>query len=125
MRKPLGRLGHATVDVITVPLLLLAARRAGLSGASATWTRIFAGLITTAVCFTRTPLGLVRLVPFRWHGHAEAASIVVQAVLPFTGGFRGDRHGQRFFLLFAAYNFLVWLSTDFRAAERVGAPDRP
>lgn len=125
MRKPLGRLGHAAVDIFTVPTLLLAARRAGLSGAALTWTRIFAGLITTAVSFTRTPLGLVPLVPFRWHGHAEAASVVVQALLPLTPGFRGDRHGQRFFLLFAAYNFLVWLSTDFRADERGSAPDRP
>ena len=118
MLRLLGPRGHAVVDYLTWPTLLLAARRARLRGSAARWAHAFVLLILSAVLFTRTPVGLVRLVPFRWHGHAEAASVVVQYLLPFTAGFRGDARGKRFFTAFASYNLLVWLLTDFDMKER-------
>ncbi|WP_045233682.1 hypothetical protein [Deinococcus pimensis] len=123
--KPLGRRGHALVDWVTAPALLLLARHARLSGPSERWAHVFAGLILLAVSTTRTPLGIVRVVPFRLHGHAEIASVIVQAALPWLAGFSRDTRGRRFFLVFAAYNLLVWLLTDFRAPEPVGEVSGP
>ncbi|MFC5846863.1 hypothetical protein [Deinococcus petrolearius] len=118
MRNLWGRRGHATADYLTAPLLFLLARRAGLRGPALTWAGRFAGLILLAVTTTRTPLGLVRVVPFRLHGHAELASVGVQLALPWLAHFAGDRRARRFFLAFAAYNLLIWRATDWEAPER-------
>lgn len=110
-----GRRGHALVDYVTAPALSVAARRAGLQRTPRRWADVFAGLILLAVTTTRTPLGVVRVVPFRWHGRAELASALVQFALPWLAGFARDRRGRSFFLAFATYNFLVWWATDWEA----------
>lgn len=115
--RVLGRRGHAAVDWITAPTLLLCTHAAGLQGTPRRWALGFSALILLAVTTTRTPLGLVRIVPFRLHGHAEITSVIVQAALPWLAGFSGDRRARRFFLIFAAYNLLVWRSTDFQAED--------
>ena len=74
-------------------------------------------LILLAVTTTRTPLGVVRVVPFRWHGRAELASVAAQLALPWLAGFPADRRARTFFLVLAAYNFLVWRATDWSAPE--------
>lgn len=110
-----GRRGHALVDYVTAPALYLAARRAGLRGTPLRWADLFVGLILLAVTTTRTPLGVVRVVPFRWHGRAELASVLVQVTLPWLAGFARERRARSFFLAFAAYNLLVWWATDWDA----------
>jgi len=114
--KLLGRAGHARVDYVTAPALLLAARVARLEGRPRAGAQVFGALILLAVLTTRTPLGVVRVVPFRWHGRAELASVLVQLALPWVMRFRHDGRGRRFFLVFAAYNALVWLTTDWADA---------
>jgi hypothetical protein len=109
--RVLGRRGHAAVD------WFLCTHAAGLQGTPRRWALGFSALILLAVSTTRTPLGLVRIVPFRLHGHAEITSVIVQAALPWLAGFSGDRRARRFFLIFAAYNLLVWRSTDFQAED--------
>lgn len=117
MRNLWGRRGHALIDYGTAPALAYAARRAGLGGSSLRCADTFVGLILLAVTTTRTPLGVVRAVPFRWHGRLELASVFAQLALPWLAGFAGNRRARRFFLGFAAYNFLVWWTTDWAAQE--------
>lgn len=108
-----GRRGHAVADYLTAPALSVAARRAGLRGTPLRWADLFVALILLAVTTTRTPLGVVRVVPFRWHGRAELASVAVQVALPWLAGFSRDRRARSFFLAFATYNFLIWWATDW------------
>lgn len=115
--KLLSARGHAFVDWCTAPLLALAVRRARLAEPARSSALVFVPLILLAVSTTRTPLGIVRVVPHRWHGRAEFASVLVQVGLPWLRGFAEDRRGRNFLLGFAAYNFLVWLSTDWRDGE--------
>ncbi|MFC4638420.1 hypothetical protein [Deinococcus hohokamensis] len=117
MRNLWGRRGHARVDYVTAPVLYLLARRARLSPVPRRWADIFVGLILLAVTTTRTSLGLVRVVPFRWHGRLELASVAAQLALPWLAGFSGERRARHFFLGFATYNFLVWRATDWSAEE--------
>ncbi len=117
MRNLWGRRGHALVDYVTAPGLYVLARRVGLSGTPLRWADVFVGLIALAVTTTRTPLGVVRLVPFSWHGRLELASVGVQLALPWAAGFARDRRARTFFLGFATYNFLVWRATDWAAGE--------
>lgn len=115
MLKLWGRRGHAAVDYLTAPALYVAARHTPLRGTPLRWADIFVGLILLAVTTTQTPFGLIRLVPFRWHGRLELASVAVQLVLPWWADFASDRRAQRFFLTFALYNFLVWCATDWKS----------
>lgn len=117
MRKLWGRRGHALADYLTAPALLVAARAAGLRRTPRGWADRFVALILLAVTTTRTTLGVVRIVPFRWHGRAELASVVAQLALPWLAGFAGDRRARRFFLAFAAYNLAVWCATDWTEPE--------
>lgn len=117
MRKLWGRRGHALADYVTAPALFVAARAAGLRGRPLRWADRFVVLILLAVTTTRTPLGAVRDVPFRWHGRAELASVVAQLALPWLAGFAGDRRARGFFLAFAAYNLAVWVATDWTEPE--------
>ena len=117
MRNLWGRRGHAVADYLTAPALYALARRAGLSGTPLRAADVFVGLILLAVTTTRTPLGLVRAVPFRWHGRLELASVAAQLALPWLAGFARDRRARTFFLGFAGYNFLVWRATDWAADE--------
>ncbi|WP_019586645.1 hypothetical protein [Deinococcus apachensis] len=117
MGKLWGRRGHALVDYLTAPTLCFLARRAGLRGTPLRWANTFTALILLAVTTTGTPLGVIRLVPFRWHGRAELASVLVQLALPWLAGFARDRWARTFFLGLAAYNFLVWWATDWEAGE--------
>lgn len=112
-----GRRGHALVDYITAPALYLLSRRVRLSAEPQRWADMFVLLILLAVTTTRTPLGAVRVVPFRWHGRLELASVVVQLVLPWLCGFSRERRARHFFLGFASYNFLVWRATDWAARK--------
>ncbi|PYE51865.1 hypothetical protein [Deinococcus yavapaiensis] len=109
--------GHALVDWLTAPLLALAVQRARLSEPARSSALMFVPLILLAVSTTRTPLGVVRIVPLRLHGRAEIASVVVQFALPWLRGFSSDRRGRNFMLGFAAYNFAVWLATDWGSTE--------
>ncbi|AFZ66313.1 hypothetical protein [Deinococcus peraridilitoris] len=111
----LDRRGHARVDYLTFPLLLLISE--GLSGPARTASRSFGVLIALAVTTTRTPLGLLRIVPFRWHGRLELSSVFVQLALPWLAGFAHKKRERNFWLAFSAYNFLVWLRTDWAAPE--------
>ncbi|MFC4425015.1 hypothetical protein [Deinococcus navajonensis] len=115
MRNVWGRRGHALVDYVTAPALYLLARRTALSRRPRGWADTFVLLILLAVTTTRTPLGVVRLVPFRWHGRLELASVGVQLALPWLAGFAAERRARQFFLGFAVYNFLVWRATDWSA----------
>lgn len=117
MRHLWGPRGHAIVDYLTAPALYVLARRAGLGGTPLRAADAFVGLILLAVTTTRTPLGVVRLVPFRWHGRAELASVGAQLALPWLAGFGHNRRARTFFLIFAGYNFLVWRATDWEAGE--------
>ena len=81
MRNLWGRRGHALVDYVTAPALYLLSRRWGLSPVPQRWADTFVLLIVLAVTTTRTPLGVVRVVPFRWHGRLELASVVVQLAI--------------------------------------------
>lgn len=115
MPKLWGRRGHAVADYVTAPSLYLLARHLGLQGTALRWADRFVLLILLAVLTTRTPLGLVRIVPFRVHGRAEQVSVGVQLALPWLAHFAHDRRARNFFLLFAIYNFFVWSSTDWEA----------
>ncbi|WP_216326760.1 hypothetical protein [Deinococcus aestuarii] len=120
-----GRRGHALVDYATAPALYAAARWAGLRGTPLRWADLFVGLILLAVTTTRTPLGVVRVVPFPWHGRAELASALVQFALPWLAGFSRERRARAFFLAFATYNLLVWWATDWGAERSAGRRPPP
>ena len=109
--KLLNRRGHALVDYLTIPTLYSASTLQGSAGAAA---RFFSGMILTAVTTTKTPLGLVRVVPFRWHGRLELASVLVHYALPWLLGFQRQPRERNYWLLFASYNLLVWLLTDWQ-----------
>lgn len=117
MPKLWGRRGHAIADYATALTLYLLARRIGLQGMALRWADRFVLLILLAVLTTRTPLGLVRVIPFRWHGQAEQVSVALQLALPWLTHFSQERRARNFFLIFAAYNFFVWCVTDWEIQE--------
>ncbi len=69
---------------------------------------------------TRYPLGVVRLVPFRVHGALELLGAPVIVAYPWIAGFDHIPAARNFYVVAGVALFLLWVITDYRAAERPG-----
>jgi hypothetical protein len=78
---------------------------------------ISAGLLLMSFV-TRYPLGVVRLVPFQVHGALELLGTPVIVAYPWIAGFDHVPAARNFYVVAGLALFLLWLITDYRAAER-------
>lgn len=67
---------------------------------------------------TRYPLGVVRLLPFPVHGALELLGAPVIVAYPWIAGFEHAGPARDFYIITGVAIFLLWLFTDYRAADR-------
>lgn len=115
--KILNAKTHGIIDYLVVIFLLAATSLFGLPATTALFTYILGGIHLALTVFTRTDLGLIKVIPFPVHGWIE---LVVSVALVAVAFYLGDMEGalaQNFYLAFAGAVFLVWLLTDYRKAR--------
>ncbi|MEO6259120.1 MAG: hypothetical protein ABIP63_02180 [Thermoanaerobaculia bacterium] len=112
---------HGYLDFVVVVAFALAPT---LFHFSATPTRVSYALSVVHLLltlFTRFPMGIVKLVPFPIHGAIEFIVSFTLVALPFVLGFAGEQAACNFFIGFGVVVFLVWLVTDYKAADTAAA----
>jgi hypothetical protein len=118
MAGPLSPRVHGFIDYGSVVFLVLSPMLFGFSGVPATLCYLFAGALLVLSLITAYPLGVAKLVPFTIHGAIEAVSAVGLVLAPFLFGFSDVPAARNFFLVAGVALGIVFLVTNYKAAER-------
>lgn len=108
---------HGYLDFVVVAVFALAPSVMGLSGAPAIISYILAVVHLGLTLTTAFPMGVVKLIPFPVHGTLELIVSIALLALPWLAGFADQAAARNFYLGAGVVIFLVWLTTDYRAAE--------
>ncbi len=113
---------HGYIDYVAILFLFVAPSVIGFSGLPATLFYVIGVAYLAMVLLTAYPLGLVKLIPFPIHGIVEIVAAIAFVLLPWVTGFANNGAARNTYLLVGIVLFLVWLTTDYKAAvERAGA----
>ncbi len=107
---------HGYIDYIAILFLFLAPSVIGFSGVPATLFYIIAIAYLAMALLTAYPLGLVKLIPFPVHGIIEIVAAIALVLLPWIAGFADVSAARNTYLFAGVVLFLVWLTTDYKAA---------
>ena len=118
MKAPLSPKMHGYGDYLIVALFALAPTLFGFSGLPAVLCYVLAVMQLGMSLLTAYPLGVARIIPFPVHGTVEAIISIVLLAAPYLFGFSEAVRARNFFIVSAIGLFLVWLATNYKAAER-------
>jgi hypothetical protein len=123
--KILNSKAHGYLDYAVVALFLAAPSVLGLTGIPAiiSYTLAIVHLLVTVV--TIFPLGLIRLLPLKFHGLIELVVSFVLVALPWILGFAGYSTARNFYVVAGALIFAVWLITDYRTISAKQTAKQP
>ena len=107
---------HGYLDYILVALFLLAPTLFGMSNVPSMISYALAAIHLTETILTAFPLGIVSLIPFTIHGASEFLISFVLIALPWVAGFAAEAPARNFFVGSGILIFVVWLTTDYKAA---------
>lgn len=107
---------HGYIDYIAILFLFLAPSVIGFSGLPATLFYVLGIAYLAMVLLTAYPLGLVKLIPFPVHGMVEVIAAIGLVLLPWIAGFADFSAARNTYLFAGIVLFLVWLTTDYKAA---------
>lgn len=108
---------HGYLDYVVVIAFALAPTIFGLTGLAATLAYVLAVVHLALTLLTAFPLGVVGLVPFTIHGWIELLVSVGLVALPFIAGFSDVPIARNFYIAAGIVVFIVWLITNYKAAE--------
>lgn len=112
---------HGYLDFVVVAAFALAPTLFNFSVTPARASYLLAAVHLLLTLFTRFPMGIVKLVPFTVHGVIEFLVSFTLMALPFVLGFAGEVAARNFYVAFGVVVFLVWLVTDYKAADSAPA----
>jgi hypothetical protein len=106
---------HATVDYLSVLLLILAPTLFGLNAIAGTGAYALAAIHLVMTLLTDFPGGVMKLVPLRVHGMVEivVGVLLVLAPLVIPAATALGMTGRIFFIAFGALLVVVWAITDY------------
>lgn len=108
---------HGYLDYVVVIAFALAPTIFGLTGLAATIAYILAFVHLALTLLTAFPLGVVSLIPFTIHGLIELIVSISLVALPFIAGFSDVPIARNFYIAAGIVVFVVWLITNYKAAE--------
>ncbi|HEX5746680.1 MAG TPA: hypothetical protein VFZ09_10565 [Archangium sp.] len=118
MKPPLSPRIHGYGDYLIVALLALAPTLFDFSGLPAVFCYVLAVAQLGMSLLTAYPLGVAKIIPFTVHGSIELVVSFFLLLAPYMFGFSRVVSARNFFLVSAIGLFLVWLTTNYKAAER-------
>jgi len=118
--KPLKPLPHAVVDYAMAGLLMAAPWLFGFSrNKKATSCAVASGASVLALSLmTRYPLGVCKWIPFKVHGHIEAAAGALTAAGPWLHGFSRNRAATLTHVASGLATLAVYAVTDYDSPEQ-------
>jgi hypothetical protein len=108
---------HGYLDYAVILLLAVAPSLFRFTNEAATVCYVLAVIYLGLVLLTAYPLGLIKLIPFTLHGAIELVLSPLLIAMPWLAGFSYDRPGRYFFIAAGLALFVVWLITDYKAAD--------
>jgi len=115
--KVLSPRAHAPIDYLLVALFGLAPTLFGFEGIASLISYVLAVGVMMTSLLTRYPLGVFKVIPFPVHGYIELAAAPLLIAMPFLFGFEEREIARNFFMATGAAYAVVWLITDYKAAE--------
>jgi hypothetical protein len=108
---------HGILDMLVTVVLFIAPSvfRFGREASAVSYTLGAAYIVV--ILATAYQYGLVKLLPFTVHGAIELVLSPLLIAMPWIAGFRYDMAGRGFFIAAGVLLFLVWLTTDYKAAD--------
>jgi hypothetical protein len=108
---------HGYLDYMAVLLLALAPTLFGFSGTPAILAYVAAAAQLGMSLMTAYPLGVAKVLPFTVHGGIEVAVTILFLVSPWLLGFADQTAARNFFLASGVGLGLVYLVTNYKAAD--------
>lgn len=120
MRRPISDRIHGVLDYALVAAFLNAPLVLGFHGTAAAIVYWLSGIHLLLTGFTRFPLGVFRLIPFKVHGAFELVAGIFVLIAPWIFGFAGNAAPRNFFVAIGVVILLVFAFTDY--SQRVELP---
>ena len=111
---------HGYVDYLAVAALALAPSLFGFGGVAAGLCYALAAVQLVMSLVTAYPLSIAKVLPFTIHGAAELLTSVFLVAAPWIFGFADVDAAKNFFIASGVALLLVYVVTDYKAAERRG-----
>jgi hypothetical protein len=115
---------HGYLDYGVVALFLLAPTIFGFAGVAASICYILAAVQAGMTLLTAFPMGIAKIIPFTVHGALEVGVSLFLLASPWLFGFDYVPAARNFFIASAVALGLVWVATDYRAAQGYSAATR-
>jgi hypothetical protein len=109
---------HGSLDYLVVLIFLGAPTLLHLSTLPAVISYSLAGIHLLLTLLTDFPLGLLKIVPLKWHGMIELIVGPVLVALPFALGFGAEPAAQYFYIVNGLVILIVWSLTDYGSSKR-------
>jgi len=103
---------HGIIDYVVVIFLLASPTIFGFTGLLATFTYALAIVHLLLTILTNYNLGLIKVIPFTFHGTIEFIVGVALIVIAYTL-FNDNADGKLFYVIFGTVVLLTWLVTDY------------
>lgn len=108
---------HGILDMLVTVVLFIAPSLFDFGREASAISYVLGAVYVVVILATAYPYGLVKLMPFTVHGAMELVLSPLLIAMPWIAGFGYDRAGRGFFVAAGILLFLVWLTTDYKAAD--------
>jgi hypothetical protein len=109
---------HGYLDYLVVLVFLAAPSLFHFSQIPSVIAYALAGVHLALTLLTDFPMGVLKIVPLKWHGIIELIVGPVLVALPFVLGFGPEPSAQYFYIAVGLVIFIVWVLTDYRSAKK-------
>lgn len=108
---------HGILDMLVTIVLFVAPSLFHFGREAAATSYVLGAVYVVVILATAYPYGLVKFVPFTVHGALELILSPFLVAMPWIAGFAYDMPGRDFFVVAGIALFVVWLLTDYKAAD--------
>lgn len=105
---------HGLLDYLMVLYFFLAPYLFTLTPTIATISYLIGAIHLMLTLFTKFPLGIKKVIPFRVHGFIELAVSILLMVMPLFMGESVTFYDSLFFILTGAAILLVWILSRYK-----------
>jgi hypothetical protein len=104
---------HGIIDYLVVIFLLASPTIFGFTGLLTTFTYALGIVHLLLTILTNYSVGLIKVIPFTFHGIIEFIVGVALIVIAYTL-FNDNAEGKLFYVIFGTVVLLTWLLTDYQ-----------
>jgi hypothetical protein len=108
---------HGILDILVTIVLFIAPSIFHFRREAAATSYVLGAAYIVIILATAYQYGLVKLLPFTVHGAVELILSPFLIAMPWIAGFGYDMAGRDFFVVAGIALFIVWLLTDYKAAD--------